>query len=163
MTQPTSNGNSIAGFASYVPYSASAGTGGIGPLGTTGYAAYDSTSALNGTNQPTWNVNSNAVITGSNTIYSLLDRIPTFTNATDMVNLVSGGWIIADGARGFAAHWIAAASPPVEPPAPAPPATSISITTPIAGPSIRASSITPAAARSGWCSRKATVIRSLCQ
>jgi len=103
--QTGNNNNGFNGFASYIPYTTVNGvtTGGLGSLGDAGYAAYNSTAVLNSTNQPTWNVKNSGTITGSNTVYSLTDGIPVFSTATDMVNVVSGGWIIGAGGQAIGA------------------------------------------------------------
>ncbi|MEI6606894.1 MAG: autotransporter-associated beta strand repeat-containing protein, partial [Verrucomicrobiota bacterium] len=103
--QTGNNNNGFNGFASYIPYTTVNGvtTGGLGSLGDTGYAAYNSTAAMTNVNQPTWNVKNSGTITGTNTIYSLTDGIPVFSTATDMVNLVSGGWIIGAGGQAIGA------------------------------------------------------------
>ena len=101
ITMIVGNQNGLQDFASYIPYTTVNGvtTGGVGNLGSTGYPAYDSVVALNNVNQSNWNVKSNGTITGSNTIYSLNDNQPVFSTPTDMVNLVSGGWILGGNSQ----------------------------------------------------------------
>ncbi|NBV34450.1 MAG: hypothetical protein EBR81_11860, partial [Proteobacteria bacterium] len=76
-------------FASYVPGM------GVGPLNQVGFAGYDATT-LPTVSQPTYNVRlaSGATMSGSLT-FNAVNSIGAFnfTNATDMLNLASGGFI----------------------------------------------------------------------
>lgn len=81
--------------------------GGVGPLNTTGFAGYDA-SALPGSSQPTQNIRINTdatVAAGGLTLNTLNilgtsavpNRVITFTNNTDVLNLTAGGLIFSIG------------------------------------------------------------------